>query len=118
MRTGLWHTGQDAGYRSVYRTAPELYRIKEKLERHLCSVTDTLFNRQNRIVLFDLTNFYFESRKENSRKAKFGRSKEKRSDCKLLMLALCINTDGFIRYSSILEGNTADPKSLPDMIDI
>ena len=33
------------------------------------------------------------------------------------MLALCINTDGFIRYSSILEGNTADPKSLPDMVD-
>lgn len=109
--------GRMPGYKSVYRMAPELYRIKEELERHLCSVTDTLFNQQNRIVLFDLTNFYFESRKENSRKAKFGRSKEKRSDCKLLVLALCINTDGFIRYSSVLEGNTADPKSLPDMID-
>ena len=33
------------------------------------------------------------------------------------MLALCINTDGFIRYSAILEGNTADPKSLPAMVD-
>lgn len=59
----------------------------------------------------------FESHKEKSRKAKFGRSKEKRSDCKLLVLVLCINTDGLIRYSSILEGNTAEPKSLPDMID-
>ena len=48
---------------------------------------------------------------------RFGHSKEKRSDCRLLVLALCINTDGFIRYSSILEGNTADPKSLPDMVD-
>ena len=56
------------GYKSIYRTAPELYKIKGKLERHLCSVTDTLFNQQNRIVLFDLTNFYFESRKEKSRK--------------------------------------------------
>ena len=64
-----------------------------------------------------MTNFYFEGRKENSRKAKFGRSKEKRSDCKLLVLSLAINTDGFIRYSSVLEGNTADPKSLPDMVD-
>ena len=36
---------------------------------------------------------------------------------KLLVLALCINTDGFIRYSSVLEGDTADPKSLPDMVD-
>ena len=61
--------------------------------------------------------FYFEGRKAASKKAKFGRSKEKRSDCKLLVLALCINTDGFIRYSEILEGNTADSKSLPDMVE-
>lgn len=68
-------------------------------------------------MLFDLTNFYFEGRKDGSKKAQFGRSKEKRSDCKLLVLALCINAEGFIRYSSILAGNTSDPDSLPDMID-
>ena len=33
------------------------------------------------------------------------------------MLALVINTEGFIRYSSILSGNTADPDSLPGMVD-
>ena len=103
--------------RNIYAVAPKLLTIKEKVEQHLCSTTDNLFNLTNRIVLFDLTNFYFEGSKLNSKKAKFGRSKEKRSDCKLLVLALCINPDGFIRYSSILEGNTADPKSLPDMID-
>ena len=64
-----------------------------------------------------MTNFYFEGRKAANRKAKFGRSKEKRSDCRLLVLALCINTDGFIRYSAILEAGTADPKSLPAMVD-
>lgn len=104
-------------YISIYRIAPELYKIKEKIERHLCLKTDTLFNLTNRIMLFDLTNFYFEERKEKSKKAAFGRSKEKRNDCKLLVLVLCINTDGFIRYSSVLEGNTADPNSLPDMIE-
>ena len=83
----------------------------------LYNVTDHLFNMDNKLMLFDLTNFYFEGSKRNSDKAKFGRSKEKRSDCKLLVLALCINKEGFIRYSSILEGNTADPKSLPTMID-
>ena len=103
--------------RSIYSVAPSLFAIKDKLESYLCSVTDNLFKQENRIVLFDLTNFYFEGRKEGSRKAKFGRSKEKRNDCRLLVLALCINTDGFIRYSSILEGNTADPKSLPAMVD-
>ena len=34
----------------------------------------------------------------------------------MLVLALSINQEGFIRYSSILEGNAADPATLPDMI--
>lgn len=105
------------GYHHIYKVAPSLYELKEKLETHLCNTTDTLFNLTNTIAIFDLTNFYFEGRKECNRKAQFGRSKEKRSDCKLLVLALCINKEGFIRYSSILEGNTSDPASLPDMID-
>jgi transposase DDE domain len=102
---------------SLYKMPDKLFAIKDRLERHLCGVTDHLFNIDNRIVLFDLTNFYFEERKERSAKARFGRSKEKRNDCRLLVLALCINKEGFIRYSSILEGNTSDPKSLPDMIE-
>ena len=105
------------GYHAVYDVAPALYKLKDRLEDHLCRRTDTLFNVTNRIVLFDLTNFYFEGRKEGSSKARHGRSKEKRSDCRLLVLALCINQEGFIRYSSILAGNTADPDSLPDMVD-
>lgn len=105
------------GYHHIYNVAPSLHELKEKLETHLCNTTDTLFNLTNTIAIFDLTNFYFEGRKEGSRKAQFGRSKEKRSDCKLLVLALCINKEGFIRYSSVLAGNTSDPKSLPDMVD-
>ena len=105
------------GYHDIYKVAPNLYGLKDKLETHLCRKTDDLFNLTNRIVLFDLTNFYFEGRKERSAKAQYGRSKEKRNDCKLLVMALCVNAEGFIRYSSILAGNTADPDSLPDMID-
>ncbi len=105
------------GYKSIYNVAPLLYELKEQLESHLCRKTDDLFNITNRIAIFDLTNFYFEGRKDGSRKAQFGRSKEKRTDSKLLVLALCINKEGFIRYSSILAGNTADPNSLPDMVD-
>ena len=98
--------------------APALYKLKDKLEDHLCRRTDSLFNATSRIALFDLTNFYFEGRKEGSRKARHGRSKEKHSDCRLLVLALCINAAGFIRYSCILAGNTADPDSLPAMVDM
>lgn len=109
--------GDSPTQREVYAAAPSLYALKDKLERHLCSRTDSLFNLTNRVMLFDLTNFYFEGSKPGSKKAKFGRSKEKRSDCRLLVLALAINTEGFIRYSSILTGNTADPDSLPAMVD-
>ena len=105
------------GFHAIYDVAPLLYELKDRLEDYLCQRTDTLFNLTNRIILFDLTNFYFEGRKAASRNAKRGRSKEKRSDCKLLVLALCVNAEGFIRYSSILAGNTADPDSLPDMVD-
>lgn len=105
------------GFHAVYDVAPELYKLKEKLEDHLCRTTDDLFNLTNRIAIFDLTNFYFEGRKDGSKKAQYGRSKEKRTDSKLLVLALCINQEGFIRYSSVLAGNTADPNSLPDMVD-
>ena len=105
------------GYHGVYDVAPSLYKLKDKLETHLCNATDNIFNLSNTIVIFDLTNFYFEGRKDGSVKAQFGRSKEKRSDCKLLVLALCINREGFIRYSDILSGNTADPNSLPNMVE-
>ena len=103
--------------RKVYSVDDWFLKEKMQIEKYLCQTTDDLFKPTNRIMLFDLTNFYFEGRKDGNGKAKFGRSKEKRSDCKLLVLVLCINTDGFICYSSILEGNTADPKSLPDMVD-
>jgi len=102
---------------NIYSVAPSLLEIKDKLDTYLTHKTDSLFGLTNRIFLYDLTNFYWESPKRSSCKAKFGRSKEKRNDCKLLVLALCVNRAGFIRYSAILEGNTADPKSLPDMID-
>ncbi|MCF0223330.1 MAG: IS1634 family transposase [Fibrobacter sp.] len=103
--------------KTVYKIPDMLYGIKDKLENYLCRQTDNLFNQQNRILIFDLTNTFYESSKRSSKKAKYGRSKEKRSDCKLLVLALCVNSAGFIRYSSILPGNTADPDSLPDMIE-
>ena len=104
------------GFHATYEVAPALYELKDRLEDHLCRRTDSLFNVTNRIALFDLTNFYFEGRKDASKKAQYGRSKEKRSACKQLVLALCINAAGFIRYSCILAGNTSDPDSLPAMV--
>ncbi len=101
----------------LYRISNKLFSVKEALENHLSHRTNELFDIQDKIVLYDLTNTYFEGRKENSCLAKFGRSKEKRSDAKLVVLAMVINVEGFIKYSSILEGNMADSKTLEGMIN-
>tara|TARA_R110002050_G_scaffold293920_1_gene451099 strand:- start:907 stop:2877 length:1971 start_codon:yes stop_codon:yes gene_type:complete len=100
----------------LYAISKKLYAEKEALEQHLSVRTNELFDIQDKIILYDLTNTYFEGRKQGSKLAKFGRSKEKRSDAKLVVLGLVINPEGFIKYSSILEGNMADSKTLEGMI--
>lgn len=100
----------------LYGISKKLYSVKESLEKHLSTRTSELFDIQDKIMLYDLTNTYFEGRKQASTLAKFGRSKEKRSDAKLVVLGLVINQEGFIKYSSILEGNITDSKTLAGMI--
>ncbi len=100
----------------LYAISKKLYAEKEALEQHLSTRTNELFDIQDKIILYDLTNTYFEGRKQGSKLAKYGRSKEKRSDAKLVVLGLVINPEGFIKYSSILEGNMADCKTLEGMI--
>lgn len=101
----------------LYHISKKLYSEKQALEQHLSVRTNELFDIEDRIMLYDLTNTYFEGRKQGSKLAKYGRSKEKRSDAKLVVLALVVNPEGFIKYSSILEGNIADSKTLEGMID-
>ena len=100
----------------LYSISKKLYAEKEALEQHLSVRTNELFDIQDKIILYDLTNTYFEGRKQGSKLAKYGRSKEKRSDAKLVVLGLVINPEGFIKYTSILEGNMADSKTLEGMI--
>jgi transposase len=99
----------------LYRISKKLYSEKEQLEDHLSARTNELFDIEDKIVLYDLTNTYFEGRKLGSRLAQYSRSKEKRNDAKLVVLALVVNPEGFIKYSSVLEGNMADPKTLEGM---
>lgn len=101
----------------LYRISKNLYSLQETLEQHLSTRTNELFDIEDRILLYDLTNTYFEGRKEGSTLAQFGRSKEKRDDAKLVVLALVVNRYGFIKYSSVLEGNMSDCRTLEGMID-
>ena len=101
----------------LYQSSLSLYTIKDELEKHLSMRTNELFDIEDKIILYDLTNTYFEGEKGNSKLSKFGKSKEKRSDAKLVVLALVVNMEGFIKYSSVHEGNIADCDTLSKMID-
>ena len=113
-------TGYDMGKLTkdkLYQSALHLYEVKDVLEKHLSKRTNELFDLEDKIILYDLTNTYFEGEKRNSKLAKYGRSKEKRSDAKLVVLALVANVEGFIKYTSVLEGNIADCNTLSAMIE-
>lgn len=99
----------------LYKSALKLFGEKEKIENFLSIKTGQLFDIEDKIYIYDLSNTYFESKKVGEL-AKFGRSKEKRSDCKIVVLALVINREGFIKYSGIYEGNMQDSKTLKEIV--
>jgi transposase len=100
----------------LYDSALRLHGVAAQLENHLSTRTNEIFDITDKILLYDLTNTYFEGQKRNSKLAKFGRSKEKRSDAKIIVLALAVNTLGFIKYHSIHEGNMSDSNNLNEVL--
>ena len=101
----------------LYAASNNLYAQKKGIEKYLSKKTNDLFDLQDKIIFYDLTNTYFEGRKVNSKKSKFARSKEKRSDSKLIALAVVINAEGFLKYSRIYEGNISDSDTLERTIE-
>lgn len=90
---------------SYYRGTDTLYSHKQALENHLRGREKELFDLEESIVLYDLTNTYFEGQCCDNPKAAFGKSKEKRDDCKLATLALVVDGDGFAKHSETYPGN-------------
>jgi hypothetical protein len=101
----------------LYKISHGLYSVKDGLESYLSKRTNELFDIEDKIIIYDLTNTYFEGRMKNSKLAKYGRSKEKRKDARLIVLAIVINPEGFLKYSNIFEGNMADNKTLETIVD-
>jgi DDE family transposase len=120
-RTGLGELlGHDFGNISLTR----LYAVSDKLLKHqaalesfLADREQTLFDLDRKIVLYDLTNTYFEGQCAQNPKAKFGRSKEKRTDCPLVTLGLVLDGDGFPLNSQVFPGNASEPATLALMLD-
>ncbi len=102
---------------SVYRASDLLLKNKDALEEHLRSTEGRLFDLNEKIILYDLTNTFLEGTGKYNRKAKYGRSKEKRSDCPLVTLGLVLDMQGFPKKSRVYEGNISEAKTLEAMIE-
>ena len=101
---------------ALYRIADKLHEHKTSIENHLENREKELFNLQEKLVFYDLTNTYFEGKSINNPKAKYGHSKEKRKDCKLVTLGLIIDDKGFPKRTKVMTGNQYEPDSLLGMI--
>jgi len=106
----------EAGKNQFYDIGDELFAHKEAIESELRRNAADLFALHETVCLFDITNTYFEGSCRRNKLAQFGRSKEKRSDCKLVSLGLVVNENGFPIYSQIYEGNKSEPQAFADVL--
>lgn len=104
------------GLQQLYRVSDQLLKHKRALERRLFERERGLFDLDEVITLYDLTNTYFEGESRANANAKRGKSKEKRNDCPLVTLALVLDGSGFIRRSEVLTGNVSEPKTLARLL--
>jgi len=101
----------------LYKAADAMYLNKSAFEKKLYHKIGELFPRRSKIVIYDLTNMYFEGQMNGSQKADFGRSKQKRNDRRLIGLALSIDELGFVRSSRFYKGNVSEPGTFIDLIN-
>ena len=67
-------------HKQLYHTSDLLYRFKEQIDSFLYQRTTDMFDIEDKLVIFDISNTYFETSKKNSKLGEFARSKEKRND--------------------------------------
>jgi len=102
----------------LYQSAIRLYDVREGLMKHLSRWTKELFGYDDNLILYDLTNVFAEGDYDDSEWWDYGpKSKEKRDDCKLLVLALVVNRHGFPKHYQLFEGRLQDYDSLAKIID-
>lgn len=100
----------------LYRVSDQLLAQRAALEAHLYRQERDLFALCETITLYDLTNTFFEGTASGNPKAQYGHSKEKRTDCPLVTLALVLDASGFPKRSEVFEGNVSEPKTLEKML--
>lgn len=104
-------------HKDLYAISDLLYKYQEQIDSRLYKRINTMFELEDRLVIFDLSNTYFETSKPSSKLAQFYKSKEKRNDCPVVVFTGVINKDGFMRHTKIYKGNTPDMETVGQMLD-
>src|SRR5262249_27160315 len=104
--------------RALYRCLDKLLEHKTALFDHLRQRWQDLFDAGFEVLLYDLTSTYFESSQPDNEddKRRYGYSRDKRSDCTQVVIALIVTPDGFPLAYEVLPGNTADCTTLRDIL--
>ena len=103
---------------ALYRCLDKLLMHKPALFSHLQRRWADLFGAKFDVLLYDLTSSYFESSppQDDEDKRRFGHSRDKRSDCVQVVIALIVTPEGFPIAYEVLPGNTSDRTTLRDML--
>lgn len=103
---------------ALYRCLDKLLPHKAALFSHLRQRWSDLFGAKFDVLLYDLTSTYFESPppQEEQDKRRFGYSRDKRSDCVQVVIALIVTAEGFPLAYEVLPGDTSDKTTLRDML--
>jgi len=102
----------------LYECHDKLLEHKRALFDHLTERWTTLFDAKFEVLLYDLTSTYFESNPPEDPEdiRRFGYSRDKRSDCVQVVIALIVTPEGFPLAYEVLPGNTTDKTTLADFL--
>lgn len=100
----------------LYRTLDRLRAAQTNIEDDLKDSFGTLFQLDYDLLLYDLTSSYFEGLAEDNDLAKRGYSRDHRSDCKQVVLALVVTREGFPLAHYTLPGNIKDVQTVKRVV--
>ena len=101
----------------LYRCLDRVLEHKQELFLWLRQKWADLFQADFEVLLYDLTSTYFEGAMEQNPKAKYGHSRDQRTDCLQVVIALVITPDGFPLAYEVMNGNTSDRATLRGFLD-
>ena len=103
---------------TLYRCLDKVLPHKDALLEFLKGRWGELFGARFDVLLYDLTSTYFESdtSREETDKRQYGYSRDKRGDCRQVVIGLIVTPEGFPLSYEVLAGNTADSSTLSDLL--